>query len=92
MNKQELEARYKQAEILYIMKEFEDAVEILDQILEYAPGNREVLVAKAKSLAALDMREEAEKICEHLISIYNDSHAVHLLARLKTKDTVSHIL
>lgn len=63
-----LRTRYKQAGLLYVMKEFEDALDILDELLAYVPNSRELLAAKAKCLSAMGFREEAREICQRLVS------------------------
>ncbi len=67
MNAHELAARYQQAKLLYIMKEYHDALDILEELLLYAPNNASLLYGKAKCYAALGYREEARKVNDTLI-------------------------
>ncbi len=67
MNAHELAARYQQAKLLYIMKEYHDALDIIEELLLYAPNNASLLYGKAKCFAALGYREEARKLSDTLI-------------------------
>lgn len=89
MNKQELETLYKQAGLLYLMKEYTDALEILDDLLKSVPGNAEVLIAKCKCLIAVDRREEARLICRQIMTSHNDSRAVAILSQLEAPHAMS---
>ena len=91
MTRQEIETRYKQAELLYIMKEFSDALDILDELLQTVPKNKELLIAKAKCLAAMGLREEARRICQSLITEQHDAHAAAVLERLDSDDEFLHV-
>lgn len=92
MTRQEIETRYKQAELLYIMKEFEDALDILDELLKTVPKNKELLIAKAKCLASMGLREEARKICRQLITDQHDAHAAAMLERLDSDNEFLHVI
>ncbi|NLV45368.1 MAG: tetratricopeptide repeat protein [Candidatus Hydrogenedentes bacterium] len=89
MTNEEMKARYKQAELLYVMKECEDALEILEELLHAAPGNRDLMIAKIKCLTAMGFREEAKHLCRTILSSHEDAHAASLLARLENSEQYS---
>lgn len=91
MTRQVIETRYKQAELLYIMKEFDDALDILEELLQVMPNCRELLIAKAKCLVSMGLREEARKVCEYLVGELHDGPAAEVLERLNADDEFSHI-
>ena len=90
MNKRELETRYKQAGLLYIMREFEDALDILDDLLRHLPGNKEILIAKVKCLVSMGFHAEANELCQQLLATCNDAHVAGILARLQKGNHLSH--
>lgn len=85
MKTQELAARYQQAKLLFIMKEYHDALDILDDLLMHSPHNANLLCAKAKCLAALGLRDEAEEICSKLLAEKGTPGAFTLLRQLRGK-------
>lgn len=91
MTQEEMKSRYKQAGLLYIMKEYEDALDILEELLRVVPENRDLLIAKIKCLIAMGFREEAKHLCRIILSTSQDSHAASLLARLEDSNQYSNV-
>ncbi len=84
-----LETQYKHAELLFIMKEFEDALDVLEELLTQLPENPDLLLAKIKCMAALGLREEAKSICRRLVASSHNPQAVALLNTLCSNDAYS---
>ncbi|MBP8132509.1 MAG: tetratricopeptide repeat protein [Candidatus Hydrogenedentes bacterium] len=73
---------FQQAGQLYQAKRYPDALRLLDQLAQQAPGNVEVLYARALCLGALGKVPEAVEICEMLANVYGDARGAQLRARL----------
>lgn len=73
---------FQQAGQLFQAKRYPDALRILDRLAQEAPGNTEVLYARAMCLGALGKAAEAVEICEMLANVYGDARGAQLRARL----------
>ena len=84
-----LKTQYKHAELLFIMKEFEDALDVLEELLQHLPNNPELLLAKIKCLAAMGFREEAKSLCRQLMESCQNPHVLTLWNTLCSNEVYS---
>lgn len=70
MEKDQLKCLYQQAKTLYVMKEYENVLLIIDALLQENSDRRSLVYLKIKCLKKLGLLEEARQIFEGLLPEY----------------------
>lgn len=77
--------QYKRADQLFKEGKYAESLQILDQLDQAVPNNKNISYARAMSLAKLNRRDEALAVCEFLIKNFGDPKAVKLQQSLQSQ-------
>jgi hypothetical protein len=85
MNKKQFEARFRAADTLYREQRYNEALLILDELDVQFPNTRNILWPRAGCMYRMRMFDEAEKVCETLIALFNDERAMKLRKKARKR-------
>ena len=85
MDRKQYEARFRAADTLYREQCYNEALLILDELDVRFPNTRNILWPKAGCMYRMQMFDEAEKVCDTLITLYNDERARKLRRKARKR-------
>lgn len=74
--------RFREADQLYRLRRYAEALEILDQLDAAFPNTRNVMLPRARCLRHLGLATEALRLCDQLIERDGDAEAFQLKQRI----------
>ena len=83
MKNREAQGLFKESELLYRERRYEEALEALQRLDTKYPNTRNILYPIAKCLRRLSRFEEAAAICDRLITEFDDQRALHMRRNLE---------
>ncbi|MFO7975943.1 MAG: tetratricopeptide repeat protein [Candidatus Hydrogenedentota bacterium] len=81
MNADEVKQQFQQAAALFQGQQYEQALQILEQLDNTVPNNQDIMYFKARVLGVLNRAQEASALCDRLTSL-GDSRGEQLKAAL----------
>jgi tetratricopeptide (TPR) repeat protein len=82
MNARTAQERFREADQLYRLKRYAEALEILDRLDAAFPNTRNVMLPRARCLRHLGLTTEAVRLCDQLIERDGDAEAFQLKQRI----------
>ncbi len=83
MKNREAQGLFKESELLYRERRYDEALEALQRLDKKYPNTRNILYPIAKCLRRLGRFEDAAAICDRLIREFNDERALHMRKNLE---------
>ncbi len=83
MKNREAQALFKESEILYRERRYDEALDVLQRLDTKYPDTRNILFPIAKSLRRLSRFDEAAAVCDRLIREFDDKRAKHMRKNLE---------
>lgn len=71
MNAEEVKQQFQQAAALFQSQQYQEALQILDQLENAVPNNQDIMYFKARVLGVLNRNQEASALCDRLTALGN---------------------
>ncbi len=83
MKNREAQGLFKESELLYRERRYDEALDVLQRLDASYPNTRNILYPIAKCLRRLGRFDEAAAICDRLVLEYDDQRALHMRRNLE---------
>lgn len=83
MKNREAQGLFKESELLYRERRYDEALEALQRLDTKYPNTRNILYPIAKCLRRLGRFDDAAAICDRLVREFNDERALHMRRNLE---------
>jgi len=85
MDQAEAQEKWRRADELCKLKQYDEALDVLDELSTAFPDNSSISYARAVALAGAQRSQEALQICRTLVEQHGHANARNLMARLQAQ-------